>query len=568
MDASVASVTDAIDTPVRARAEWAPTPGRLAGGWRWLRIRMTDEWAVALLAVILSIIFFARYDPHGLTVAFNDARSRDMIARRVVMSRTPGLAQLGATWLPLPFMLMLPLIWNDTLFRDGIAGAFPSMLGYVVAAIYMYRMARLVCSSRRAGWVAAGVLMLNPSLLYMQSTPMSESASVSAYVVAVYYALRLAQSYHALDVVKCAAAVAAGTLVRYENWVLAFAIVPIVAYVAWRRRGYILAESWTLLYGLLAFAGCAAWVLYNTVIFHDPLLSFFYGQRSHKYYANTPAYLLPVRHHPVFALEMYGLTVANTIGWIIVLMSVLGLVIFVWRNRLAHSTLPAYLMLVPLGFYWFVLYKGINTESLPQLGTGPYYNIRFGLLMIPAAAFFTAFLATAVPLRLRHPMVGAALVLILVSSIVGSALQTPFVLREALVGYGGDTRLTAQAGARWFSSHYHGGNILYSFVNDSSMMFYMLTEYHFTDRTFITDAEGSQFAKALAHPAHSVTWIVVNAGASNNQDPLWIALHKSNEWRRYFVLRHSFIAHQRSIGTGYGRVEIYERRSATASRTS
>jgi len=35
-----------------------------------------------------------------LTLAYGDAISHMMIARRVVAGRTPGLAQLGTTWLP------------------------------------------------------------------------------------------------------------------------------------------------------------------------------------------------------------------------------------------------------------------------------------------------------------------------------------------------------------------------------------------------------------------------------------------------------------------------------------
>ena len=123
--------------------------------------------------------------------------------------------------------------------------------------------------------------MTNGSLLYIQATAMSETASLCAFVVTVYYALRVADTHYALDIVKCAAAAVAGTLIRYENWVIAIALVPVFAYIAWRRgRGYMLAEAWTLLYGLLAFVGCAAWILYNGVIFHDPLLSFFYGNSS------------------------------------------------------------------------------------------------------------------------------------------------------------------------------------------------------------------------------------------------------------------------------------------------
>jgi len=544
-----------IEVPVGLPARPLPTPGLLPRLSGWLRTHVTDEWSVALIAAALSIAFFKWYGAHGLTVAFNDSRDRELIARRVLESRTPGLAQFGATWLPLPAMLMLPLIWSGTLFSDGIAGSLPSMVAYVIAAVYMYRMARLAASSRGAGWVAAGVLILNPSLLYMQSTPMSEALAVSAFVVAIYYALRVTHTYHALDIAKCAAAVATGTLIRYENWVIGIAVVPILAYTAWRRRGYKLAEAWTILYCLLAFAGCAAWILYNAVIFHDPLLSFFYGQSSHKYYANTPDYLLPARHHAMFALTLYGLTVADTVGWAIVVMALLGFALFVWRFRLQGRTLPVYLTLVPFGFYLLVLYKGVNTESMPQLGTGLYYNIRFGILMIPALGLFAGFVATSGRVLARRALAGTALAVIIFSGVIGLFAQTPFVLREALYGYAGDTTKTGQAEAQWFNSHYHGGNVLKSYVPDPSFMFYLLTKYHFPDHVFVTDANGAQFTKALARPQNWVTWIVVNSG-SDDQDLVWTPLHRRQDWRHYFVLRKTFPAN-----SSYGIVEIFEKRS-------
>jgi dolichyl-phosphate-mannose-protein mannosyltransferase len=540
----------------------ATSLGPTAGPFRWLRAHLTDEWLVVLLAVILSITFYRWYATHGLTVAFNDARSREMIARRVLMSRTPGLAQLGSTWLPLPGLLMLPLIWNDTLFRDGLAGSFPSMAAYVIAGLFMYRSARLVTDSRPAGWVAAGVLLLNPNVLYMQSTPMSELPSLAAFVVSIYYALRLMRTYHALDVVKCAAAVTAGTLIRYENWVLGMALVPIFAFAALRRRGYELAEAWAILYSLLAFAGCAAWILYNTVIFHDPLLSFFYGQSDHKYYANTPGYLLPARHHAGAALKMYGLTVAGAAGWVITALAALGFVLFLWRNRLRLTAWPAYVTLLPFGFYWLVLYMGVNTESLPQMGTGPYYNVRFGLLMIPALALFSGYLMTAGQVVARRVLPGAVLAVILVVSVMNWMGGKSLVLREAVQGYGGDTRQTDQVDAQWLSTHYHGGNILYTYVNDPSLMFYLLTEYGFPDRAFITDANGAQFTRALAEPQRWVTWIVINNGLDNSQDPLWGALHRQSAWRRYFVLRKTFPWHHSTAGYN-GTVQLFERRPAT-----
>ena len=548
---------------VRRRAMFSQRLGlylidELVTASHWLRAHLTDEWAVAILAALLSIAFFAWYDTHGLTVAFNDARIRELIARRVLMGRTPGLAQLGTTWLPLPFLLMLPLIWNDTLFRDGIAGAIPSMLAYVLAVVYLYRTARLLTSYRSAGWVAATALALNPSLLYMQSTPMSETASLSAFVIAVYYALRLTRTYDALDVVKCASAAAAGTLIRYENWVFAISFTPILVYVAWRRRGYTLAQAWAILYALLAFAGCAAWIIYNAVIFHDPFLSFFYGNRSHTYYAHAPASLLPARHHPLIAFDMYGLTVAETTGWALVAMALIGITVYVARTRLHRTTLPVYLFFLPFAFYWLVLYRGANTESLgiAGLGTGPLYNLRFGLLMIPAAAVFLNFPTVAVPARVRRATACLTLALIVTSSISGIA-GTSIVLGEALHGaQGAGTEEGGRADAAWLSRHYRGGNVLitYGTVNNATMIFYLLTAHRFPDRALITDANSSQFTAALAEPQRWATWIVMDSDASNGASKIWTTLHRRNDWQRYFSLRMTS-----------GTTRIYSRRPAPVS---
>jgi hypothetical protein len=503
----------------------------------WLRAHRSDTWWIALLAMALSVGFYAWYDAHGMTLAFNDARIRELIARRVLDGRTPGLAQLGTTWLPLPSLVMLPLIWSNALFRDGLAGSLPSMLSYVIGAVYMYRTGRLVAGSRAGGWVAAAVFMLNPSLLYMQSTAMSEVPSLTAFVVAIYYALRVTETHHALDLVKCAGAVAAGTLIRYDDWALALALVPTLGLVAWRHRGYLLAEAWTILFGMLAFAGCAGWVIYNWLIFHDPLRSFFYGSTTHSFFADSPHRVIPTRGHAVGAFETYGLTVAGTLGWLILPTAVLGLLAFVRRRRLGCSALPVYLMLVPFAFYWLVLYKGANTESLPALGQGPYYNIRFGLAMIPAAGVFTACLAVARTRMLGRVLACALLALAAGSWVVGS-LHTPFVVREARYGpSGASTEAGGARAANWFAARYRGGDVLITYVNSQTMMFYLLTNHHFPDGAFVTDTNGSQFERALAHPERWVRWVVMDSDATNGASAIWTSLHRRTAWRRYFVLR-------------------------------
>jgi hypothetical protein len=518
---------------------------------RWLRLHVRDEWWIAILAIVLSVASYAWYSAHGLNFTFDDSAARELIARRVVASRTPGLAQLGATWLPLGFLAMLPLIWNDTLFRSGLAAVLPSMLAYVLASVYAYRLGRLITSSRGAGWVAATVLMLNPSLLYMQSTAMSEAGSICAFVISIYYAICSVQNHRAADIVKCAAAVAAGTLIRYENWVLALLLAPVLAWAAWRHRGYMFAEAWTILYGMLAFAGCVAWVLYNAVVFHDPLLSFFYGQASHSYYATTPDSELPAKHHALVAFQMYGLTVVETLGGAITVLALIGAILFTWRVRARISLLPLYLTIAPFGFYWLVLFLGVNTENLAELGQRSDYNIRFGLLMLPAAVVFVAYIVRSLPAigHLRSAAQAVALGVIMLSAIIGSAAGSPFVAREAVYGYGGDLLRKDAPVAAWFNSEYCGGDVLISYQPDPSLIFFLTTKYDFPDRAFITDANGSQFTDAVNAPERSVTWIVMNSDAGG--DLIWQALHDRGDLKQYFVLRHES-----------GPIQIYERSAA------
>ena len=518
--------------------------------YHWLAAHFTDEWLVALVAAMLSIGAYWWYARNGLQFGYADALSRMMIARRVLVSRTPGLAQLGTTWLPLHMMLMLPLIWIDPLFHDGLAGSFPSMVAYVVAAVYIFRTGHLVFASRWAGWVAAAALMFNANLLYMQTTAMSEVVLLCTTVLIAYYALRWAHSYQALDLVKAGVAAAAGTLVRYDAWATAAAVAGIVAYIAWRRQGYKGAEAWSILYGLVGFAGCVAWLIYNAVIFHDPLLGIFGGNSKHSSLVvrllgaptsqqggSTP---LPFAYHnPWRAFEMYGFPVLDTVGMLVVLMGSLGLLVFVSRFRLTTTALPAYVFLVPFAFYWLVFYTGFDEIHIPELGMG-YWNNRFALQMLPAAALFSAAL-TSLTIRRRHfhlirqPLLVACVGVIFLLGILGSTAEIPYLLREPLpTGSVFSARQsTIPAEAQWLISHYRGGNVLISYVPHAPIMFYMFGAI--PDHAFITDANGPIFSAALEHPETSVTWIVLVPDDQENF--IWAGLSTNHTWHRYFVLR-------------------------------
>ena len=103
--------------------------------------KVRDLWlyATMITACCASICFCWYYFQNHEIILYQDALSHMRISRSVFDSATPGLAQLGTVWLPLPHLLMWPFIWNDYLWHSGLAGSFVSMPCYVIASIYLYR---------------------------------------------------------------------------------------------------------------------------------------------------------------------------------------------------------------------------------------------------------------------------------------------------------------------------------------------------------------------------------------------------------------------------------------------
>jgi hypothetical protein len=491
----------------------------------------TLDWGIALVAAVLSVVAYIYYAQRGLTLAYNDSISHMEIARRVLISSAPGLAQLGSVWPPLTHILMLPFIWIDPLYRSGLAGSLPSMAAYVVGAVYMYRLAALCCSSRGAGAIAALALMLNPSVLYMQSTPMTEIPLVCCAIIAIFYAVRWAHDFVALDLAKGAAAVAAGTLIRYDAWALALTLAAFVGAVAWRRHGWRFAEASGIVFAVLGFAGCAAWFLYNAVIFGSALYfaSGPYSASAQQRILQAHG-LLGAQGNPLLALQAYGFATLDTAGLLVTAAAVVGALVWIVRRRLDTATVPTYALLIPFAFNWLALVVGassLDTGELNIAGVQTFFNGRYGLMMLPAVAFFVAVLAA------RHRLLRAAtLLLIVLFGVGGTLLATPYALQDPLHGVNAQGRAASIEQSAWISAHIHSGNVLISYGSFAPVIFLS----KLPEQRLVTDSDGPAFRAALADPAAHVQWIVMDANSAE-YDPVWQALSARQDWTQDFTLQ-------------------------------
>jgi hypothetical protein len=419
--------------------------------------------ALASLALLLSIAAFIFYYHRGAILLYGDAVAHINIARRIFDSRTPGLFQLGTVWLPLPHLLDAPFIVNPWLWRTGIGGSIPSMLAYVAGTLGVFHLVRGL-ASRAAAWIAALIYALNPNLLYLQSTAMTETLYLALFIWTVAFFSEFARAAGtdprraSRTLQNCALTLLAAMLVRYDAWFLAAAITVAAMIVAARvarmpaEKSDLESASFTSVTSgwprarlavedvskLMILAGMTAglWLAYNHVAYGNSL-EFANGHYSahaiqeRSRMPTMPSY--PGEKSPRTAalyflkLSRLNLGEGRAEPWVFTT-AVVALLCAICFSR---QFLPWILLWVPALFYVISISWQSVPIYFPQWWPFTYYNVRYGLQLLPAVAVFAGlayeFLSKFSPARI------AALAIITVVAVSYSSIwrATPICLQEA-----------------------------------------------------------------------------------------------------------------------------------------
>jgi len=200
--------------------------------------RRHPERLLAAVALLAGLAAWIVYLDAGLVLAHYDARAHLVVARRVIDSLTPGWRQIGAVWLPLPHLVQVLPTQVDVLYRTG---AFGSLLSIACLAAAVWAAARLVLSttgSRLGAAVSAALVLLNPNLLYLHVTPMTEPMLIAATLVSL---VLLHEWLIASSAGRVPSALGWALLLtmwtRYEAWPIVCAALAVAAFVVWRQAG-------------------------------------------------------------------------------------------------------------------------------------------------------------------------------------------------------------------------------------------------------------------------------------------------------------------------------------------
>jgi len=472
----------------------------------------------------------------GYTLYYGDASAHLNIARRVIDSRRPGYEQLGTVWLPLPHVLMLPFVGHDGWWRSGVAGAVPAALFFVAATIFLYAAVRKATGSLAGALTAGAVFALNPNLLYLQATPMTEPIFIGCLAAAVFFCVMFQESGHALWVVLAGLAATAGSLTRYEGWFLIpFFTIFFLASGSVKHAG---------LFCAIALSGPAYWLAHNFYFYSDPL-EFYRGPYSAKaIYGRALARGLqryPGDHDWPAAWAYYREAMRLTLGRPLLWIAPLGGLAALVRK----STRPLLLLAIPIPFYLLSLYGGGTPIFVPRLYPYSYYNTRYSLAALPACAAAAGIAAAVWPAaRLRSVASVGLLALCLGGWLLHPTAESWICWKESQVNSQGRRQWTSQA-AGFFRENYARGDGILTEAGDLTAIY---REAGIPLRETLSD--GPQFEGALARPdlfSHD-RWLVTIAG-----DPLSVNATSPRRFASWYQREAVFSGEREPV------IEIYRR---------
>lgn len=479
---------------------------------------------VALVLVEISIVSFLIFYQNGLGLAYNDARSHLDIARRVVEGLKPGAAQLGSVWLPLPHVLMIPTVWNDFMWHSGLSGALVSMISFVGTGVLIYLFLKRIGVEILGRLVGVTIFAANLNVLYLQSTAMTELLLIATMLAGIYELVMWTKNDKLLHIIRASFWIMLSTLVRYDGWfLLAFSTV-LIAILSFKKWGYKVTEGKIILFLTLSALGIVLWFLWNTLIFSDPLYFVFgpYSARTQQEHLEA-AGVLATKGNLLFSAKIYLYSVIYNVNAFTFFLSVFGMIALWFEKNLKRNVRIAViaLLLTPVMFNILALYLGHSVLFIQGLSGDTWFNVRYGVMMVPAAAIFTGYLVH----KLR-PLRATIIGLLLFVTFFSFANVDAVTIDDARVG-SSQKNVSEVSGYISQDAGDEKGFILISAASHDAIIF----SSGLPMKRFIHEGTGAYWESATTSPDRWARWIVMRT--SDTGDRAFKLVSESGQLDKY-----------------------------------
>lgn len=464
-------------------------------------------WLIYILGLV-SIVSFMVFYNNNLGLSYNDARSHLNIGRRVVEGLKPGFAQIGSVWLPLPHVLMIPTIWNDFMWHSGLSGALISMFSFVATGVLIYLFLQNLKVGILGRLLGVLVFVLNINILYLQSTSMTELLLIATMTAAVYELLVWHKFGNILNLIKAAFYIMLSTLVRYDGWFLfLFAAILLIINV-FKKGSYKKLEGILIIFCTLGGFGIFLWLLWNQLIFKDAFFFAFgpYSAKAQQVHLEE-AGNLATKGDLILSTKLYLYALLYNSGAFVAILGFLGAVLLWMDKKIKNSVkLATTALTAPLIFNILALYLGHSVLFIQGLSGNTWFNVRYGVMMVPSIAIFIGFLVDRLK-NLRGVIVGLYLFVIFFQFTSFDAVT----IDDARVG---SSQKNVSEVSGWLSKNAKNkeGFILISAASHDAIIF----SSGLPMSRFIHEGTGRYWEEATAYPKVWARWIIMRTYDEND----------------------------------------------------
>jgi hypothetical protein len=429
------------------------------------------------------------YANAGLSLSHYDARAHLVVARRILDSLTPGWQQIGAVWLPLPHVLNMLPVQVDAWYISGASAVGISILSGALAVWALASLVMRVTGSFFAAAAGSILLLANPNVLYLHSTPMTEPLFIASAFVAVELTARWVERGALSGPHAAGIALIAASMTRYEGWLTSAATVALAGIVLVRRGapiGHAVVQTVRLgLYpaaAIILFSANSRWTIGTWFVPEG----FFVPEN-------------PALGHPMLAWEQVRETLSLLSGTAVVWPAYAAAILIVLAciRTPSRGSLLLVLGLAAAAVLPWYAYVG-----------GHPLRVRYAVPLIAACAFTTA-AGIGLLWRPLRPLTAIAI------SIVAIA-QTPPLDRSALLIGEAQRERQNQLGRAvvtgYLRAHHDGTTIMMSM---GSLAHYMhdLARDGFTIHDFLHEGNDLAWDTAILGPRGFVRWVIVEEQA-------------------------------------------------------
>jgi len=497
--------------------------------------KYATRWSAAIAALIAVASTAYVFSIHAI-IAYGDAESHLNIAKRVVSGLTPGLAQLGGIWLPLPHILMVPFIWFDPLWRSGLAGSIVSGLSFVVSAVVIFHVVHLVTKSFVAAWAGFFVFVTNPNVLYLQATPMTELSLIVFLLLSTYFFMLYLTQGKTYPLILAGAFGLAASLSRYDGWFLVLLEGLLILIFRFphhflqniRQRGLTLfsflterGEGEAILFATIALIGILGWFSWGKLILGDPLY-FTNSQFSAK--SQQQGFLargeLPAYHNLPLAVAYYTVTTMASTGVLVFAVGAIATIVFLLDKKITQRYFFLTLLLSSFFFNIVTLFLGQSIIFIPHITPVDFewslFNVRYGVLMVPIFAILFAYLFARVQ-KFGKVVLMVLLIANLSLYLIGYAKVMTY--QDGIVGLSHAGHPDAEF---WLAKHYDKGLAL---LDDYARTLSIIgTGIPMQNVVYV--GNHLYWDEALKAPQRRMTWIVMQ-----KDDTVWKSLYDDQRMR-------------------------------------